>query len=193
MSILDFAKNIVNHQSNRDKSNASLWNGFNNLFTGNLDYQRQLEMLEKQQSFNANEAQKTRDWNERLANTAYQRQAQDLKASGFNPALILSGSGASGYTSASASSSAPSGKTNAGQGYSMLAKIGLTLAGQAMSALALSSRTNSNLSSALNSREYTQQMLIPKTWKALPYNTKLIENKFVDQDDLNDFFNQFKK
>ena len=193
MPILDFAKKIIQNQSGRGNANASLWSGFNNLFTGNLDYQRQLEMLEKQQSFNAVEAQKTREWNERLANTAYQRQSEDLKSAGFNPALMLSGSGASGYTSASASSSAPSGKTSAGSGYAMLAKIGLALAGQAMSALSLAGKTNANLSKALNGREFIQQMLVPKTWKALPYNAKLIENKYINQDDWNDFFNKFKK
>ena len=163
----------INKIINNDSDKASIWSGLNNLFTGNLDYQRQLDLQEKQQAFNAAEAQKARDWNLQLANTAYQRQAQDLKAAGFNPALMLSGSGAGGYTSAAASSSSGS-SHGSGSGWSALAKIGLALAGQAMSALTLSSKTNSNLSNALNARQLHY-----------PLNSKKVEPKnFININDL---------
>lgn len=78
---------------------------------GNLEYQRQLELMSAQQAFNASEAQKNRDFQLELANSAYQRAAQDLKKAGFNPALMLGSSGAatpSGSMASIGSYSAPS-------------------------------------------------------------------------------------
>ena len=67
----------------------------NNLFTGDLDYQRNLELMNEQMRYNTAEAQKNREWQTEMSNTAYQRQANDLRAAGYNPALVLGGSGAS--------------------------------------------------------------------------------------------------
>lgn len=62
----------------------------------------------KQYDFNAREAQKTRDWQERLANTAHQREVKDLLAAGLNPVLsAMQGSG----------SVTPSGATASGSNY----------------------------------------------------------------------------
>lgn len=73
----------------------SIGSGVSSRLSGDLDYQRTLELQGMQQAFNASEAEKNRKWQEMMSNTAYQRQAADLKAAGYNPALVLNASGAS--------------------------------------------------------------------------------------------------
>ena len=61
-------------------------------------------------AFTAAEAQKQRDWEQDMSNTAFQRQVTDMRAAGVNPALAMSGSsGASTPSGASGSSVSPSG------------------------------------------------------------------------------------
>lgn len=47
------------------------------------------------QEWSAQEAQKTRDWQEKMSNTAIQRQVEDMKAAGINPVLAAKYGGSS--------------------------------------------------------------------------------------------------
>lgn len=58
-----------------------------------------------QQEFNAEEAQLNRDWQERMSNTAHQREQWDLRQAGLNPILTATGGmGAATPSGATASS-----------------------------------------------------------------------------------------
>lgn len=118
-----YVNNIKNSQAykpnNIDEETYNQW--LNNILTGNLDYQRNLEYLGKEQQFNAMEAQKNRDFQLMMSNTAFQRQAYDLEQAGFNPALITGLSGASTPVGSSATSTSKVSQ-NTGESYTQLLK-----------------------------------------------------------------------
>lgn len=70
----------------------------------NNQLQRDLYFQEQANKFNAQEAQKQRDYDERMSNSQYSRAVADLKRAGLNPVLALGGDGASFHSGASASS-----------------------------------------------------------------------------------------
>lgn len=87
----------------------------------NIDYLRQLYMMDKANAFSASQSQLQRDWEERMSNTAYQRAMADAKAAGINPALIFSQGGAStpsGASAHSAYSNVPSSESGVYDAYS---------------------------------------------------------------------------
>lgn len=59
-------------------------------------------------NYNSAEAQKARDWSEKMSSTSYQRAVADLKAAGLNPILAYTNGGASTPASAQGTVSAQS-------------------------------------------------------------------------------------
>lgn len=116
---------------------ATLWQGLGNMFTGNLDYARQMESAFQAQKvsayeasvardFNAREAEKAREFSreearinrefqEQMSNSAYQRAVKDLKKAGINPYALGSFSPSSTPSGSTATSYQASG--SGGSGY----------------------------------------------------------------------------
>lgn len=95
-----------------------------------LAFRRDLYQLGIQNAFNASEAQKSRDFSERMSNTAYQRAVADMKLAGLNPVLAYQQGGSSVPSSASASSSdssRSSGYRNRGSSDPLSALLGVAL------------------------------------------------------------------
>lgn len=68
------------------------------------------KMWEKQAEYNSKEAQISRDWQERLANTTYQRTMEDMIKAGINP-ILAAGAGLSADTVTSGATASVAGAT----------------------------------------------------------------------------------
>lgn len=99
---LSFDKYLAQLRQLRDENNA--WSA--DQARRQMDFQA--ASAEKAMRFNHDEAELSRLWQERMSNTAHQREIKDLQAAGLNPVLsamggsgapVTSGATASGYTS----------------------------------------------------------------------------------------------
>lgn len=94
-----FGSNITEKQM-QDYINRS-----NDNIDANIQLMRDIYAMNLSNEFSAAEAQKSRDFTERMSNTSYQRAVEDMQKAGINPVLAYSQGGASTPSSATASSS----------------------------------------------------------------------------------------
>lgn len=112
--------------------NANVFDGLGNFFTGNLDHQRQMDIVSREMAFNAVEAQKQRDYNYMMDTTQYQRAVDDLRKAGLNPYLAYQNGGNSTTATTPASIGSHSAQKS-GQGFSTLLGFFSRLLGGMMS------------------------------------------------------------
>ena len=115
MSLLNTGAGILNGLGNSSSSGGSSSSGQNwsSGGTGGSAW----DAMQAQMDFNAEQARLNREWQERMANTAYQRAVKDLKAAGLNPVMATWGGGAATGSGAMAQSSAIADNYSQSYGY----------------------------------------------------------------------------
>lgn len=115
-----------------------------NLQETQLANQLQMDLTAQQQAYNALEAQKNRDFQAYMSNTAYQRSMADMKAAGLNPLLSAQIGGASVPSGSVASSGLASAQVGHVNPIEQTWATGVTNAVQAMNNMMLMSAMMEN-------------------------------------------------
>lgn len=95
------SENWAQSNSWTDAMSARQWSAM----MADIAWERDMEAFQQQMNFNAEEAQKQRDWQEQMANTIYTRSVKNMRQAGINPILAanmgLSGAGVGSGATAS--------------------------------------------------------------------------------------------
>lgn len=134
------------------------WGGIENWWTGNTDWDRQVAGSMAEMAYNSLEAQANRDWQERMSNTAYQRQVADMKAAGINPYAALS-HGASTPGGSAGRVAGARGTSSGGRGMQSVINSAVSLAGLAVKGIGFAQQAkiagmNNSARSALQASEH---------------------------------------
>lgn len=89
-------------------ASSAIQGGFN-LYSQYKQNQFNAQQAQIDREFQSLEAQKNRDWQEQMSNTAYQRGVADMEKAGINPAMAMANGGATTPSGATASGSRASG------------------------------------------------------------------------------------
>lgn len=120
-----------------------------------------------QWEYNKEEAQKNRDWQEYMANTAHQREVEDLKAAGLNP--VLSATGGSGAATTSGATASGSAATNDTSANSILGNYinSLINSATAINQANINAKSAANVASLETAMQYKIAAEFPTTNKVL--------------------------
>lgn len=133
-------------------------------------------MMEDQQAFNAKQAQYNRDFQERMANTAYQRAAKDLDKAGLNRILALGSPAATPGGSMAQSGILPAGSSAVQAGASLMNAT--TGASSAKQNIAESKSRQKFIAANVEKAEYEMEQLFSRS----TLNTELAANARLDNE-----------